>query len=114
MGVTDSGLPYPDDSAPVADGALAIKALAEALPGKGSTGQATATTSATGIVLIPHDLGVIPAGGVFVQQSSNSSWIIVPRTAEHTNANLSFTVRTIAGGGVVASTPVNVQWLAFA
>jgi len=66
MGSTAGGLPYPDDDQPLADMALAVKALADAVETALNTRLRTkvivgsATTDANGYATITHNAGFTP------------------------------------------------------
>jgi hypothetical protein len=61
MGTTAGGLPWPEPTLPVRDGAAAIRALAEAIDARVAGGLLVAVTGADGMIYVPaHGLGATP------------------------------------------------------
>lgn len=62
MGTTSGGLPWPEPTAPVRDGAAAIRSLAEAIDSRTAGGLVVAVTGGDGMIYVSnHGLGVQPS-----------------------------------------------------
>lgn len=111
-------LPYPDPGDNFAEQDLQVKALALALDDnlpstRVRQGRFTGATNASGQVTIPHGLGVTPTS-VQVTPVGSASQVACLQSAP-TSTNINATIRNVASAGaVVASTVVNVDWIACA
>jgi hypothetical protein len=82
MGVTSNGLPYPENSDFVADGAMAIKDLAENVDGKAGlwkvipSGATNGTVGANGDVTIGSAVSSVTVSGAFSSKYANYKIII--------------------------------------
>ena len=113
MGVTPNGLPYPEDSDPVAEGAQAIEALARALRiaagnayvNPGPSSQSVAVTFPAGLFTgVNAPVLAVTAASTFISAGA--------ATATVNGVTLSAVYRT--GQGVVANIPSRslIRWVA--
>lgn len=97
MGTTPTGLPYPEPTAPVAEGANAIKGLAQAIRivatsvtvANGAANPATATVS--------FPAGLFSSPPLVVSSSSSSNGATGLTAVSTTSATLTLTVRGTSG-----------------
>lgn len=112
-GTTTGGLPIPLDSDPVEDAALAVRDLANALDR--TNGKVSTSTDASGVVNIPHGLGVTPTAA-FVQSHGASQHLAFVMGADATH--IAVWVRNLGSAGtpppLLASTAVILNWEAIA
>jgi ABC-type branched-subunit amino acid transport system substrate-binding protein len=109
MGTTNTGLPYPEPTNPIAQGADATKALAQAVnqPLSGSVPVNIANaTSGTAVVTFTAGYFTATPRVVGVSQSSGN-WIIAIAAVSATSA----TIRVGTAGSAVTAT-VTVLWIA--
>lgn len=116
MGTTTGGLPYPEPTDPIADGADAIRDLAEAVDlGFGSNrfvaGSTVDTTDSSGNldVTFPVTFTGVPIVLYSIRVGTNnnvSHWLILPPTT--TGFRVRLMIAGVSGSGDVAT----IQWLA--
>lgn len=119
QGTTPKGLPYPESTDPLNQGANAIKALALAVDGQWTAGKISPTGDATGRASFPHGLGVTPRV-VLVSQAMLTpdgdnviDMISRPVFSKADATNITVRVYDIRGNGAVfASNPIGVTWMA--
>jgi hypothetical protein len=112
MGTTTGGLPYPEDSDPVAAGAQNIKALATKL-GASASGtvslNAPAQTVATVAVTFPVGRFTAPPC-VVVGRNATTSWAGMPQL--YWAQSVTTTGCQIAGIANVGSSNIGLYWIA--
>lgn len=108
-------LPYALGTDPVAEGDLAIKALADAVDltlagAKSRVGIVSTTTSAAGQVVVTHGMGATPVNVNVNSVGTGGSAHFCAVTAM-TSTQFTVTVRNVtAAGATVNSTAVVLQW----
>ena len=120
MGFTAQGLPWPEPTAPVRDGAAAIKALADALNARGSgfswvAAKVSVTTSSTGIALVSFPVPFVsPPLAIQVGEWTYGNVHVIVDSNQGGGANASaFYARvTRPDGSVVGSAPILLSYVA--
>lgn len=116
MGSTTRGLPYPEGTDKVVDGDNAIRALAEAVDTKlVYNGKFSGLTSAAGVVLIPHGMGVIPTAAVVCMGQGNTGTVqqvAQPAVTNQDATNIAVTIIRSDTGAALASNNVVINWIA--
>lgn len=118
-GTTPKGLPYPESTDPLNQGANAIKALALAVDATWTAGAGAPTGDATGRAKVAHGLGVTPRVVLITQNmltpDGDNVIDMIARVAFSKADATNITVRfyDIRGNGAVfAGNPVGFAWLA--
>lgn len=111
------GLPYMEDTDPLANVAAAIEALATAVesvhPRKWKSGAVSANTNASGDVVVAHGLGATPTAVLAtIKDNTGSNWTVHAHTFGATTFALRFRIGNT--GALVASTAVSASWQAIA
>jgi hypothetical protein len=120
MGTTPKGLPYPESTDPLNQGANAIKALALAVDAQWTAGKGSPTGDASGRASFAHGLGVTPrvvvVGSCMLTPDGDNAIDVLSRVSFSKADATNITVRfyDIRGNGAVfAANPVGVSWVAF-
>ena len=113
MGTTPNGLPYPEPTAPVAGGADAIKALAQAL--RIATGIATippGTVAGNVVVAVTFPAGLFTTAPAVVASPSGSTVTPGPSAITATGCSVACLFRDTAGNNGIMPSGVNLRWIA--
>jgi hypothetical protein len=113
MGITSGGLPYPEPTDPIADGAAAIRALAEAIDATRQTGSVVASgvSPNTGAytVTFPKPYSAAPNIAVSILGGGpGTEWSVIVITRSATG----FTGQVFRGGVPPNSGTATVMWIA--
>ena len=126
MSLTPGGLPYPESTEDINQGANAIKSLALALESRGGgklvqAGQTSVTfTNADGILTFPTPFkaGTVPrllGGGGDGANAGNAILLVAFNNATNTNTHLNAVKVSGVGAAsawVTGGTAMNIQWIA--
>lgn len=107
MGTTSSGLPYPEDTDPVAQGAQAIKGLAQRqAPSAGGTVALTAANASTVTGSVTFPAGRFTTPPAVTVCANNGGWFGFQGTATATGTTLGVAQRD----GTATSTTITAHW----
>lgn len=116
MGTTTNlGLPYMENTDPLANVADAMQSLAEAvdafLPGKMKFGSTALVFSAAGEAVLTHQLGRVPLGAFASQRAggAGTALLVAPKNGSYTATQLTLVARN--GAAAYTGGTLNIDWL---
>lgn len=113
MGTTTPGIPYPEPSDPIANGAVAMKTIAETLPGKMARGLVTITPTAANT--LTYGAVTFPAGKFTTPPDVMATSMNAPSTGGFLSIGVASITATGCNIGIVSELSLSLRyycWLA--